>query len=329
MKQEKIINEIISNKELMDSPLLLTWIQESEENLNAFIAYKNSHALTQTGAEMSENDILEGLEAVRKATRKSRKYIFKHPFLKYAAILVLIILGGYYHLTSTQQTKQTAKNEITVAEGQRNLFTLPDGSKVMLVNNSKIIYPTKFSDKTREIHLEGEAYLTIAHNDKSPFIVHVENNQIEVLGTEFLVSAYPENESIQVDLITGKVKIDVDTSTILANQDSYLLNPNETFILNKTSGSITKFKMEDDFYKFWKEGEYRFKKETFASLALKLERIYHIDVLFEKENISSCEFTGAIYANSTINSILDIFQKASSVPFEYKIENREVYITFK
>ena len=47
MKQEEIINGIIFNKELSNSPLLISWIQESEENRDVYIAYKNSSALIQ------------------------------------------------------------------------------------------------------------------------------------------------------------------------------------------------------------------------------------------------------------------------------------------
>ena len=67
-QEEKIINEIISNKELSQSTLLLSWIQESDENRTAYIAYKNTYALMQTGAEMSEHEILKDLKAFKKAT---------------------------------------------------------------------------------------------------------------------------------------------------------------------------------------------------------------------------------------------------------------------
>lgn len=80
MQEEEILNEIILNKELIDSPLLLAWIQESECNRDAFIAYKNRYALLQTGEEISEHDILKDLRLVKKATRKSRSYFFKALF---------------------------------------------------------------------------------------------------------------------------------------------------------------------------------------------------------------------------------------------------------
>lgn len=325
--EEEILNEIILNKELIDSPLLLAWIQESENNRDTFIAYKNRYALLQSGDEMSEQDILKDLKSVRKAARKSKSYSLRNTFLKYAAVLALVFIGGYtYHFISVNLTKQVPMTEISASEGQRNLFLLPDGSEIILVNNSKLIYPTKFSDKVREVYLEGVAYLTVEQDKKKPFIVHVGDHEIEVLGTEFLVTAYPQDDLVQVDLISGKVKVDVAQLNDIDNYDSYLLETKETLKLNKKDGSVAQYTFEDDFYKFWKNGEYVFKKETFASLALKLERVFNVEIQFDDEGVSSSEFTGVIEFHSDLISTLNVFKTASSIPFTYNIKNKFVAI---
>lgn len=327
MKQEEIINEIIFNKELRNSPLLLSWILESEENRDVYIRYKNSSALMQSGDGMSERQILKDLEAIKKTIGRSKKSLLTHPFFKYAAILTLIIIGSYiYHLTFIDSKPQISMNEISVPEGSRSYITLPDGSEVILVNGSKVTYPSEFIGEAREIYLEGEAYLTVLQNYKSPFKVHLGDHQIEVLGTEFLVTAYPQDDLIIIDLISGKVKMNVAGSTDNTNYESYLLEPNESLILNKTNRDVRQQKTQDDFHEFWKVGEYMFKKESFSSLAHKLKRIYHVSIIFEDKSLESCEFTGALYSNSTIINTLETFLKASGIPFEYKIENNEVYI---
>ena len=327
MNQEEILNEIISNKELIDSPLLLSWIQESKDNHDAFIAYKNRQALLQTGAEMSEQDILKDLRVVKKAFGKSKSYSLKNTFLKYAVILALVIIGGYaYHLTSINPSPQITMNEISVPKGSRSHILLPDGSEVVLINGSKVVYQSSFNKKMREVYLEGEAYFIIAHDRANPFKVHLGDHEIEVLGTEFLVTAYPQDELLKVDLVTGRVTMNVAKSKHGDFYDSYSLEPCENLVLNTTNRNVQVEKNKDDFYRFWKEGEYRFNKESFGSLAHKLERIYRLPIKFEDQALESCEFTGAFYANSTIVSILDVFQKASSIPFEYKIINKVIYI---
>lgn len=327
MNQNEIINEILSDRELSSSPLLLSWIQESAENQNTYIVYKNSHALMQTGTEMTDREILNDLKKIKKIAYKSKKRYFKQTFFKYAAILVLIIFGGYiYHLTTAGLLQEVSINEISVSEGNRSLITLPDGSEMVLVNGSKVIYPSKFIGKTREICLEGEAYLTIAHNKKKPFKVNLGDHQIEVLGTEFLVTAYPQDDAVMVDLVSGSVKMNVAKSGDKANFDVYLLEPCESLVLDKNNRSVQKHETQVDFYKYWKEGLYEFKNETFRSLALKLERIHHIKIIFEDDAISSCKFTGALHANAKISTTLEVFKKAAGIPFNYTIIKNEIYI---
>ena len=156
--------------------------------------------------------------------------------------------------------------------------------------------------------------------------MHLGDHQIEVIGTEFLVTAYPQDDLVILDLISGEINLNVSKSNDNTNYDSYTLKPMESFILNKTDRSVKKLKVENNLHKFWTEGAYSFKKESFASLANDLERIYHISIKFEDEALKHCEFTGAIYSYSTIRTTLETFKKASGVPFDYKIDNNIVYI---
>jgi transmembrane sensor len=46
---------------------------------------------------------------------------------------------------------------------------LADGSTVLLNKNSHLDYPAKFTGKTREVYLTGEAYFDIKHDPLTPF----------------------------------------------------------------------------------------------------------------------------------------------------------------
>lgn len=327
MDKQTIINEIINNKELKDSPLLLTWICESDENRNLYIKYKNNYALMREGHSMSELEILSDLNKIKKKSHKSRKKFLSFSVFKYAAIIVVLVLGGYlYYSTFSTPKSMVTMNEVSFIKGKRNSFTLPDGSEVVLIKQSKIRYPSNFNDGNRKIYLDGEAYLDIVHNKNSPFRVFIGEHQIEVLGTEFFVSAYSQNKFIQVDLVSGKVKMNITKAHKKEEHDSYILNSNESLILNKNDRSIKQSEINDDFYAYWKEGEYIFRKESFESLAIKLERIYQVSIIFENEALSSFEFTGAIHASSSLKDVLDVFALASSKPFEYNVDDNTVSI---
>jgi ferric-dicitrate binding protein FerR (iron transport regulator) len=88
----------------------------------------------------------------------------------------------------------------------RQLINLPDGSKVVLNANSKLEYPPGFSNNTREVYLDGEAYFDIAHDPGKPFIVHTGSISTRVLGTAFNINAYRSQQFVEVTVTRVKWK---------------------------------------------------------------------------------------------------------------------------
>ena len=92
----------------------------------------------------------------------------------------------------------------------------------------------QFNGSYRKVELEGEGYFQVARNEEMPFVVSASGVNITVLGTEFNVSNYPENEDVQTTLIKGKVQV-----TLSENMDGYTLHPGEQVVYNKESGEVT------------------------------------------------------------------------------------------
>ena len=63
MKKAKIIDNIANGEPLLRSEELLAWVQQSDENQNEYIRYKNLWALLQRGKEMDPKYIAEDLPA--------------------------------------------------------------------------------------------------------------------------------------------------------------------------------------------------------------------------------------------------------------------------
>ena len=61
----------------------------------------------------------------------------------------------------------------------------------------------------RKVELEGEAYFEVCKTGQ-PFIVCTQGMQVEVLGTTFNISAYPQEE-YQTTLVNGSVKVNTET----------------------------------------------------------------------------------------------------------------------
>ena len=70
-------------------------------------------------------------------------------------------------------------------------------------------FPVTFDNGPRKVELEGEAYFEVCKTGQ-PFIVCTQGMQVEVLGTTFNISAYPQEE-YQTTLVNGSVKVNTET----------------------------------------------------------------------------------------------------------------------
>src|SRR5690606_37727632 len=122
--------------------------------------------------------------------------------LRYAAVFILILALPFTWWWF--QKKYTVSENFTTIEcayGDRSTIYLPDGSKVCLNSGSKITFDNTFKSGVRKLSLEGEAFFSVKKDSEIPFIVNTDDLQVEVLGTEFNLKAYPDEESVSVTLV--------------------------------------------------------------------------------------------------------------------------------
>lgn len=105
-------------------------------------------------------------------------------------------------------SRRSTTAEVVAPRGTTKEAILPDGSRVRLGAESSIRYATAFHEPTREVELRGMAYFDVVHDPARPFIVHVRNGiTTRVLGTRFVVFAYPESQHVQVAVADGRVAL--------------------------------------------------------------------------------------------------------------------------
>ena len=91
---------------------------------------------------------------------------------------------------------------LKVPYGKRFDVVLSDGTHVFLNSGTSLRYPVQFlKGFDRSVFLSGEAYFDVAKDKKHPFTVHADELDIEVLGTIFNVSHYPEDTDINTALV--------------------------------------------------------------------------------------------------------------------------------
>lgn len=209
------------------------------------------------------------------------------------------------------------QSSIYVPKGERFQITLSDGTKLWINSDTKVEYPSFFSDSCRRIKVEGEVYLDVAHDKKRPFIVEVHDAEIKVLGTKFNISAYPEEENIKTTLLEGSVSFKTDEmSTILA--------PNEQLKINKLSSQYTIKNVEAERSCQWMEDVYHFDEIPLIDLAKLFNRIYGMEVTIHNVLSMNKRFTGTILKSIPYHEMFEIIIKTTDV--KYEIEKEKIVI---
>src|SRR5690625_1060658 len=147
--------------------------------------------------------------------RRSEDHPVKQ-LLRVAAILLIIAIPSYYLISSGTESlisgteTEIAMQNIQTSRGERASMEFSDGSKVMLNSMSTLRFPKAFQGSKRELYLEGEAFFQVARNEDLPFIVYANGTEVTVLGTEFNVNSYRENEAVEVVVREGTVAVNPD-----------------------------------------------------------------------------------------------------------------------
>lgn len=234
-------------------------------------------------------------------------------------VTALLIILFYNNTPAPEFAMKTFFNP----KGERTQVDLPDGSIVWLNAESRITYPAEFYQDTRKVLLSGEAYFDVVKADK-PFVVETENAEIQVLGTSFNVSAYPEDDNFSTTLVEGEVLLKVGKGFF--GKSEAKLKAHQRANYSKADKELALEEVSDlSIYTSWKDGKLVFANTKFSAVATKLERWFdkEIELL---NNISDERFTGT-FESESLEQILEVVNV--STPIDYSISGNKVLIKMK
>lgn len=211
-------------------------------------------------------------------------------------------------------------NEICVPRCGEYRLKLSDGTVVHLNSMSSLRYPVCFAGTRREVILKGEAYFKVAPDNKHPFIVKTTGHDITVLGTEFNVSAFEDEESVRTTLVKGRVKID---GPIFA--EPVILYPNQQFLYDKTEQQGVVRPIDVSYDTAWKDGRFRFRDIRLEEIMRTIERWYDVEVVYADPETKDYTFGLNFSRNETIDPLLRIFQENGKI--KIKADNNRLIIT--
>jgi ferric-dicitrate binding protein FerR (iron transport regulator) len=214
-------------------------------------------------------------------------------------------------------------NTLKIPYGQTFKVILSDGTTVHLNAGSILKYPQQFGLNTsRKVYLTGEAFFDVTKDKLHPFIVESNQVSVEVLGTKFNLSAYPDEKQIQTVLVEGSVRFSEN-----ANQkNSTILSPNHAATWNDSSNKFVTETVDVDLFTAWVQGELIFKDASFGSICKRMERAFDVTIVNSNSNLVAQKFTGTIkIKESKVEDILDLLKL--DTPFKYSKKDGIIKIT--
>ena len=182
-----------------------------------------------------------------------------------------------------------------------------------------ITYPNAFVSKNREVEINGEAFFEVAHDAEHPFIVKANQINVEVLGTQFNVKAYEEDDWIEVSLSEGKVEVQSKDK-----KRRIFLSPGEQAYYDKHNHSLTTRTVDIAHYTSWRNGIYYFRALPLKEIVKQLERIFNVNICITSSNIEDIILTGDFLRGENLEQILRVI--TADKRLKYRIEEYMIYI---
>ena len=226
-----------------------------------------------------------------------------------------------YVSTGGEEIKEIVYNTIVVPRAGEYKLELADGTRVWLNSESELRYPVEFPDDYREVYLKGEGYFEVARDTGKPFRVQVgEERGVRVLGTDFNVTAYPNEKEVVVTLLAGQVDM-------FYRARVEMLQPDEQVILDVEEGDFRKWKVDAATFVAWKNGVFLFEGCSLERIMKRLERWYGIEVIYTDEQAKNICFDGEFRKYDDCNVVLKLLEHVANIKVD--IENKRVIIGSK
>ncbi|MDD7885391.1 FecR family protein [Flavivirga sp. 57AJ16] len=232
--------------------------------------------------------------------------------------------GNQLVYSNESKTETLVYNTLKVPYGKRFEIRLSDGTTVHLNSGTSLKYPVKFiKGKNRQVYLlEGEAYFSVTKDTGHPFLVNANEINVRVLGTEFNISSYHEDNQINTVLVEGSVNIYPKDDTY-NTETATKLKPGFMAVLQKANNQITIDKADIEMHIAWIDGRIVFRHMPFKNVIKKLERHYNVVINNSNKELGE-KFLTASFDIETIQEVLETLNTSYNI--KYSINNNQITI---
>jgi transmembrane sensor len=282
---------------------LSAWIAADEENFRVFTEYRKSWSLFEASNIEKNMDMDAEWDAISKRLGLEEETVVREMksapirrFLRVAAILLIFLGPGLFYYWNYMRPA----DEFIFAETHFIESTLPDGTMVSLNAGSTIQIREHFNVNERNVSLDGEAYFDVAHNKEKAFVIEAEGLNIRVLGTSFYVNTNGDENTTEVVLVSGEVKLEY-------NGKELLMKPGQKALVLREFGELVIRENDDPNFLSWKTEHLEFTDTPFGDIVALLQKVYHKDIVILNPEIRNCRVT-ATFDGQSLEAVLLVLQ---------------------
>jgi transmembrane sensor len=226
----------------------------------------------------------------------------------------------YEHLVKTQPKALTE----TINQTPKAIpIKLSDGSLIVLKAGSRISYSPTFTGLTRNVYLSGEAFFEVAKNPEKPFLIYSNGLITKVLGTSFVIKAYPSDPQVTVEVKTGLVAVFAqsapDSQEKIANRklEGIVLTPNQKVIYEREEVRLAKSLVENPQIVPGPSAKTRFDFDDtpVPTVFDRLEKAYGVDIAYDEDLLANCPLT-AMLTDQPLFEKLDVICRVIEARYE-------------
>lgn len=316
MDKELLLKYIEGFASIEEKIEVTNWLDAHPDNMKEYLTLRKLHDIMiwQHPAAIKSEEKKNGKSSIRHL-----KFIYSE-VLKIAAVLLVAFLGSWYFFYEFGDKDSVVMQTLHVPAGQRAEITLADGTKVWLNAKTTLLFPSRFTEKNREVKIDGEGFFEVTANKSKPFIVKTNRYDVKVWGTKFNLMAYSEKEIFETSLLEGSVEVMKSN-----DNQGVIIKPNECISLVKNQLVVAPIIYSNHF--LWREGIISFNDESFPELVSKLELYFDMKVEVKNDKILDYRCTGKFRAKDGVEHILKVLQLSNK--FSFKIDEKMNVITIK
>ena len=240
-----------------------------------------------------------------------------------AVLIVPLLIAVSLLYTKTAHTPEW--EEVLVPAGQRSELRLADGTLLWLNSGTRVTYPTHFNGRQRKIFVDGEVYAEVMHDKRHPFVISAGDVEVEVLGTKFNMRAYNSDQLVEVALVEGSVRFDVNSDKY---NDEVVMVRNDVAQYDRLTGALEMTSFQSENYKSRATGGgFYFFNESLDGITAQLARCFDQKIIITDPELAGVRFYAFFTNNESLLKILGTLNTDKSMSIRER--NDVIYISRK